>query len=71
MSTADRLQCEQHFHDAQAHERARAGVLNSLCFSDDDYLDHESWIRPAFDQLGAVRDRRVSAGAEVSAMVVP
>src|SRR5205085_9103510 len=52
----DRLRSEQHFHDRQARERA-AGV--SLRFDDAAYLDHETWIRPAFARLGAVRGLRV------------
>lgn len=52
----DRLAVEQAFHDDQA--RGRAAVLcddAALRFSDDAYLDHESWIRPALARLGEVR----------------
>lgn len=57
MTAMDRLAAEQHFHDAQARARAAwfAEHAHQLRFADDDYLDHESWIRPAFAQLGAVR----------------
>ena len=58
--TAGRLLAEQHFHDAQAAERAaRFADLAGLRFRDADYLDHETWIRPAFDMLGDVRGRPV------------
>ncbi|HYV37149.1 MAG TPA: class I SAM-dependent methyltransferase [Gemmataceae bacterium] len=48
----DRIVSELAFHDRQAQKRADAGV--PLQFSDSDYLDHETWIRPAFAQLGDV-----------------
>jgi SAM-dependent methyltransferase len=57
MPATDRLTTEQHFHDCQAHDRAAAGVR--LRFDDDAYLDHETWVRPAFAQLGDVRGLRV------------
>jgi ubiquinone/menaquinone biosynthesis C-methylase UbiE len=54
MTTAmDRLGSEQAFHDEQA--AVRSGDfrdLHSLRFLDADYLDHETWVRPAFDRLG-------------------
>jgi SAM-dependent methyltransferase len=52
-----RLTSEQAFHDRQARARAhcRPGFTHTLCFSDADYLDHETWIRPAFAQLGELR----------------
>src|SRR5438128_688287 len=55
-----RLGTEQAFHDRQARERAETFVQqpDQLQFTDDDYLDHESWIRPAFEQFGDVRDLR-------------
>jgi SAM-dependent methyltransferase len=60
MSATDRLDEEIAFHDRQAQARAadlsRAGDLR---FEDDDYLDHESWIRPAFACLGDVAGQRV------------
>jgi SAM-dependent methyltransferase len=60
MQTAERILSEQIFHDRQAAERsARFANLQSLRFADSDYLDHETWIRPAFDQLGDVAGRRV------------
>lgn len=61
MTGTDRRQAEQQFHDRQAAARAaafRAGRAD-LRFADDDYLDHESWIRPAVARLGDVRGRRV------------
>jgi SAM-dependent methyltransferase len=57
---ADRLHSEQVFHDAQAADRAaRFAELAALRFRDADYLDHEPWIRPAFDLIGDVAGRRV------------
>jgi SAM-dependent methyltransferase len=55
-----RLSSERLFHDHQAGERAQ--VLSdpqSLHFSDDAYLDHETWIRPALARLGEVAGLRV------------
>src|SRR5439155_10047713 len=56
MSATDRLREEQVFHDRQARERAAWFGRHpaSLRFADDTYLDHETWIRPAFAQLGDV-----------------
>jgi SAM-dependent methyltransferase len=56
----DRLQTERQFHDRQAEDRAasfRDG--DRLRFTDDEYLDHETWIRPALARLGEVAGRRV------------
>lgn len=55
MIAMDRLVSEQTFHDRQACERAPSfGDVNALRFSDDAYLDHETWIRPALARLGDV-----------------
>jgi SAM-dependent methyltransferase len=57
MSTVPRLVVEQAFHDRQARERASdLAADESLRFADDDWLDHESWIRPAFSRLGHLQD---------------
>jgi SAM-dependent methyltransferase len=53
----DRITQELLFHDQQARARAASGV--ALHFDDNAYLDHETWIRPAFSQLGDVRGLRV------------
>ncbi len=55
MIAKDRLRAEQIFHDHQARGRTPsfAGAA-ALRFEDDSYLGHETWIRPAFDRLGAV-----------------
>jgi SAM-dependent methyltransferase len=54
--TTDRLNSERAFHDCQADERSITfRDQHSLRFNDDTYLDHETWIRPAFDRLGDVR----------------
>jgi SAM-dependent methyltransferase len=53
MPATERLAAEQAFHDRQARGRAAdLTAADALHFSDDDYLDHETWIRPAFDRLG-------------------
>jgi SAM-dependent methyltransferase len=60
MPTAEQLLNEQAFHDRQAAERAQVLVHPAvLCFADDDWLDHETWIRPAFERLGDVAGQRV------------
>jgi SAM-dependent methyltransferase len=50
----DRLSSEQVFHDQQAAERSRTFQEDPerFQFPDQLYLDHETWIRPAFEQLG-------------------
>jgi SAM-dependent methyltransferase len=59
--TKDRLNSESAFHDRQA--RLRAGTFlnrpDLWYFNEDDYLDHESWIRPAIEKLGSLQDLRV------------
>jgi SAM-dependent methyltransferase len=60
MTGTDRRLTEQLFHDRQAAERAdtfRAGA-SALQFDTDDYLGHETWVRPAFELLGALDGRR-------------
>ena len=61
MPATDRLRQERQFHDDQARARAATFAADParLRFSDADYLDHESWVRPAFAKLGDVRGRRV------------
>lgn len=55
------LRLEQAFHDSQA--RRRAAVFQSrpdaFVLADDDYLDHETWIRPALAALGEVHGKAV------------
>jgi len=57
----DRLQAEQAFHDRQAEQRSATFELRpgELHVDVDSYLDHESWIRPAFAQLGDVNGLRI------------
>lgn len=57
----DRLTHEQAFHDRQARQRADDFVCRqqTLAFADDVYLDHETWIRPAFERLGDVHGQPV------------
>ena len=59
MIECERLRSEQDFHDRQAMARARSLRPEDLPFADAAYLDHASWIRPAFDRLGDVRGRHV------------
>jgi ubiquinone/menaquinone biosynthesis C-methylase UbiE len=57
----DRLQTEQFFHDRQADQRSATFTLHpyELQIDVDSYLDHESWIRPAFGGLGDVKGLEV------------
>jgi 2-polyprenyl-3-methyl-5-hydroxy-6-metoxy-1,4-benzoquinol methylase len=57
----ERLLAELIFHDEQARERASYFRLHAdeLRFDDAAYLDHETWIRPAFAQLGPLQGKRV------------
>ncbi len=60
MNGTERRVSEQLFHDRQAAERAdtfRAGVAD-LRFDTDCFLDHETWVRPAFATLGDLRGKR-------------
>src|SRR5438105_9354078 len=61
MAATDRLTNERAFHDRQARRRAAtlAAEPGALRFEDATYLDHETWIRPAFRQLGDLRGARV------------
>ncbi len=54
VKTKDRLNHESAFHDRQARHRSSTFDRrpDQFQFADDDYLDHETWIRPSFDQLG-------------------
>ncbi|MBM3994767.1 MAG: methyltransferase domain-containing protein [Planctomycetes bacterium] len=54
-----RLESERLFHDEQAAQRAGALRPCDYVFSDDAYLQHESWIAPALDLLGEVRGKRI------------
>jgi ubiquinone/menaquinone biosynthesis C-methylase UbiE len=55
MKTPHRLTVEQAFHDRQARDRSNSfSDTQSLYFTDDSYLDHETWIRPAMDRLEEV-----------------
>jgi SAM-dependent methyltransferase len=59
MTGTDRRASEQLFHDRQAAGRAdsfRAGSAD-LRFDTDAYLDHETWVRPAFAALGELRGK--------------
>src|SRR2546423_478297 len=59
MIECERLRIEQEFHDRQALGRAAALRPEDLPFTDAAYLDHASWIRPAFDRVGDVAGRQV------------
>ena len=60
MTASDRLAVEQDFHDYQCGRRAVSFPSDeALRFTDDAYLDHESWIRPALTRLGPLEGRRV------------
>ena len=60
-ATDERIRSEQIFHDEQAAERSasfRVGRAD-LQFADETYLEHETWIRPAFAKLGPLNGKRV------------
>lgn len=57
MIATERRIAEQVFHDKQAAERAAARL--DLRFRDDEYLDHETWIRPALARFGDLRGQRI------------
>jgi SAM-dependent methyltransferase len=60
MIATDRLGEEILFHDRQANERAvTLQDLDTLRFANEDYLDHETWIRPAMERLQPVAGQRV------------
>lgn len=61
MTGTDRRTAEQHFHDRQAADRAAdfRTRRTDLRFADADYLDHETWVRPAVAKLGDLRGQRV------------
>src|SRR5438128_6515462 len=61
MPATERLHTERDFHDQQADYRRRiyAADGQELIVNDEGYLNHESWIRPAFAALGEVRGLRV------------
>jgi SAM-dependent methyltransferase len=60
MPVKDRLDSEQLFHDRQAEGRAASfRTPNTFRFSDEAYLDHETWIRSAFTRLGRLDGLRV------------
>jgi SAM-dependent methyltransferase len=61
MSATDRIAAEQAFHDRQARDRwtTFGRQPDALRFDDAAYLDHATWLRPAFGQLGAVRGLEV------------
>jgi SAM-dependent methyltransferase len=56
-----RLAAEREFHDSQAADRALTFARNPdlLTVADDQYLDHESWIRPALARLGSLHGLRI------------
>jgi SAM-dependent methyltransferase len=61
MNPSNRLVAELEFHDRQAFDRARSFKLDSdlLHFTNDTYLDHETWIRPAVLELGHIHGLRL------------
>jgi SAM-dependent methyltransferase len=56
---APRLRAERQFHDAQAAGRSAtfADTPHRLRFADAEFLDHETWVRPAFERLGDLRGK--------------
>jgi 2-polyprenyl-3-methyl-5-hydroxy-6-metoxy-1,4-benzoquinol methylase len=60
-ATDERIRTEQLFHDEQAAERSASFRIGraDLQFADEAYLNHETWIRPAFAKLGQLHGKRV------------
>lgn len=60
-ATDERIRTERLFHDGQAAERSNSFRMGraDLRFADEAYLDHETWIRPAFAKLGPLKGKRV------------
>ncbi len=59
MTGTDRRLVEQRFHDRQAADRAdsfRTGRVD-LRVDTERYLDHETWVRPAFAALGDLKGK--------------
>jgi SAM-dependent methyltransferase len=61
VTATERLRSEQEFHDRQAADRAAYFTerRDELLFADADYLDHETWVRPAFARLGDIAGKSV------------
>lgn len=60
MPATHRLIEERLFHDRQADDRATCLARDdALVFATESYLDHESWIKPAFVELGDMAGLRV------------
>jgi 2-polyprenyl-3-methyl-5-hydroxy-6-metoxy-1,4-benzoquinol methylase len=61
LAELDRIEAERIHHDEQAAERARYFASNrfDLCFSDEFYLEHAPWIRPAIANLGSVQNKAI------------
>jgi ubiquinone/menaquinone biosynthesis C-methylase UbiE len=60
MGSTDRLGSELAFHNHQARRRARDLAAEAdLRFDDNAYLDHETWVRPAFERLQPLAGKRV------------
>lgn len=57
--TTTRLIAEREHHDRQAAERWETLTRDDLLFADADFLDHETWIRPAVAAMGPLRSRAV------------
>ncbi len=75
MTPADRLSSEQAFHNRQAQDRAVTFQQHpeSLEVDANRYLDHETWIRPAFQELGDLAGRDVldyGCGHGIAAVVL-
>lgn len=60
MTGMDRRVSERVFHDRQAAERRQRfrATRADFIFTDEAFLDHETWIRPAFEQFGSLANKR-------------
>jgi len=57
--TSTRLLAEREHHDRQAAERWETLTRDDLRFADANFLDHETWVRPAVAAMGPLRGRAV------------
>ena len=57
--TTTRLIAEREHHDRQASERWETLTRDDLRFADAEFLDHETWVRPAVAAMGPLRGHEV------------
>ncbi len=59
-SDFDRINREKLFHDGQAANRVHTfSASTNFLFTNEQYLDHEPWVRPAILKLGSLRGKKI------------